>query len=203
MRRTKEDAQQTRKSLLDAALSVFSQKGFAATRLEDVASAAGVTRGAIYHHFGDKAGLFMALIDEASQQGGRVIEAAIEAGGSFVDITRRILIDSLRLLEENTRFRQVMALTLFKTGDSPELMDFQRLRSEQAQTQVDSIAIFFQAGIQQGELRADLDPALAARAFLAFQNGLSMLWLANPRVFSIKESAAQFSQVFLHGIVLK
>jgi TetR/AcrR family acrAB operon transcriptional repressor len=201
MRRTKEDAQLTRQSLLDAALSVFSQKGFAATRLEDVAGVAGVTRGAIYHHFGGKAGLFIALIDEASQQGGRVIEAAIKSGGSFVDITHRILIDSLRLLEENTRFRQVMALMLFKTGDSPDLVDFQRLRSEQARTQVDSIAGFFQAGIRQGELRADLDPAVAARAFLAYQNGLSMLWLANQRAFSIKETAAQFSQVFLHGIV--
>ena len=62
MRRTKEEAEQTRQDLLDAALTVFSQKGYTATRLEDVARAAGVTRGAIYHHFGSKAELYSALI---------------------------------------------------------------------------------------------------------------------------------------------
>ena len=44
MRRTKEEAEQTRQKLLDAALTVFSQKGYTATRLEDVARMAGVTR---------------------------------------------------------------------------------------------------------------------------------------------------------------
>jgi TetR/AcrR family acrAB operon transcriptional repressor len=49
MRRTKEDAEQTRQDLLDAALTIFSKKGYTATRLEDIAKVAGVTRGAIYH----------------------------------------------------------------------------------------------------------------------------------------------------------
>jgi AcrR family transcriptional regulator len=200
MRRTKEEAEKTRQDLLDAALRVFSQKGFEATRLEDIAVAARVTRGAIYHHFGGKSGLFLALIEDASQQGGQVVQAAITGGGSFLDITRRILVDSLCLLEENRRFRDVMALTLFKTGGSPELAEFDRLRYEQAQSQVAGIASLFQAGIQQGALPSNLDPAVAARAFLAYQNGLSMLWLTNPQAFSIKESAAQFAEVFLHGI---
>jgi len=58
MRRTKEEAAQTRQELLDAALTVFSQEGYEAARLQDIAQAAAVTRGAIYHHFGNKAGLF-------------------------------------------------------------------------------------------------------------------------------------------------
>ena len=69
MRRTKEEAEQTRQDLLDAALTVFSQKGYTATRLEDVARTAGVTRGAIYHHFGSKADLYGALIEEANKVG--------------------------------------------------------------------------------------------------------------------------------------
>ena len=62
MRRTKEEAAQTRQDLLAAALTIFSQKGYEAARLEDIAEMAGVTRGAIYFHFGNKAGLFMALV---------------------------------------------------------------------------------------------------------------------------------------------
>src|SRR5687768_7926109 len=57
VRRTKEDAAATRAAVLDASLRVFSRKGYAATRLEEVAAEAGVTRGAVYWHFADKAEL--------------------------------------------------------------------------------------------------------------------------------------------------
>ena len=58
---TKEHAEITRKKLLKAGLKVFSEKGFAATRLEDIAKEAGVTRGAIYWHFNNKLNLFCEL----------------------------------------------------------------------------------------------------------------------------------------------
>lgn len=200
MKRTQEEAAKTRQSLLDAALSTFSRRGFAATRLEDVAEAAGVTRGAIYHHFGSKAELFLALIEDASARGSTVIGDAIAQGGSFVDITRRVLEHSLSLLEDDHRFREISALSLFNAGGSPELEPFVRLRREQARSQVEQIAQFFQAGIQQGMLRDDLSPEAMARAFLGLQNGLAMLWLSNPSLFSIKKDASHFADVFLSGI---
>jgi TetR/AcrR family acrAB operon transcriptional repressor len=201
MKRTQEEAAQTRQSLLDAALSTFSRQGFAATRLEDVAEAAGVTRGAIYHHFGGKAELFLALIEDASTRGSSVIGDAIAQGGSFVAITRRVLESALTLLEDDHRFREITALSLFNAGGSPELEPFVRLRREQARTQVEQIAGFFQAGIQQGVLRDDLPAEAMARAFLGLQNGLAMLWLSNPDLFSIKKEASRFADVFLSGIV--
>lgn len=200
MRRTKEEAAKTRQDLLNASLSILSRQGFEATRLEDIAEAAGVTRGAIYHHFGSKAELFLALIEEASSQGGQVVEQAIQSGGTFLEITRQVLVRTMELLETNHRFREVMALSLFKAGGSPELAELTRQRYEQARTQVDQIAGFFQAGIAQGALRADLDAFVAARAFLAYQNGLSMLWLSNQEAFSIREQAEELAEVFLQGI---
>jgi TetR/AcrR family acrAB operon transcriptional repressor len=200
MRRTKEEAAKTRQDLLNAALSIFSRQGFEATRLEDIAEAAGVTRGAIYHHFGSKTELFMALIEEASSQGGQVVEQAIASGGTFLEITRRVLVRTMELLETNHRFREVMALSLFKAGGSPELATFTQQRYEQARTQVEQIAGFFQAGIAQSAVRADLDASTVARAFLAYQNGLSMLWLSNQEAFSIRDQAEQLAEVFLRGI---
>src|SRR6476659_11387172 len=61
-RRTKEEAQETRARLLDAAEQVFHDKGVAHASLEDIAAAAKVTRGAIYWHFKDKAELFDAMM---------------------------------------------------------------------------------------------------------------------------------------------
>ena len=200
MKRTKEEAAQTRQQLLNAALSIFSRQSFDATSLEEVAEAAGVTRGAIYHHFGSKADLFLALIEDASTQGGAVVQQAIASGGSFTEITRRVLERTLTLLEENRHFREIMALSLFKSGSSPELEALAQMRYEQARTQVSELAGFFQAGIDQGALRLDLDPSTAARAFLAYQNGLAMLWLSNREAFSIKTKASQFADLFLKGI---
>lgn len=201
MRRTKEEAAQTRQDLLEAALTVFSREGYEAARLEDVAQAAGVTRGAIYHHFGSKAGLFAALIDDASALGNMAIGRAIEQGGSFAEITERILVYTLNLLEENRRFREVMALSLSIPGTAPELADFREQRALRTRGLVASIGDMFQMGIAQADLRPELDPATIARGFLAYQNGLALLWISDKDAFSIKESAPALAALFLRGII--
>ena len=62
-RRTKEEALATRHALLDAAERVFGRRGVARTSLAEIAEEAGVTRGAVYWHFKDKADLFTAMMD--------------------------------------------------------------------------------------------------------------------------------------------
>ena len=73
MKRTKEEAAITRATVLKAALTVFSKKGYAAARLDDVAKTAKVTRGAIYWHFKGKADLYNTLIEEMSARGASVL----------------------------------------------------------------------------------------------------------------------------------
>ena len=63
MRRTKEEAEHTRQNLLNAAITVFNQRGVARTSLDQIARAAGVTRGAVYWHFRNKEHLFEALCE--------------------------------------------------------------------------------------------------------------------------------------------
>jgi len=197
MRRTKEEAEQTRQDLLDAALTVFSQKGYTATRLEDVARTAGVTRGAIYYHFGSKAELYSALIEDANKVGNSAIDRAVSEGGSFIEIVTRILVYTFALLEEDQRFSEVMALQL----TTPDVEVLSQRRYGEAQELVTSISGFFRLIAEQDELRQDLDPLTAARAFLGYQYGLSSLWLFNRDAFSIKERAPELAEIFVHGIV--
>jgi AcrR family transcriptional regulator len=189
--------------LLDAALAVFSKQGYQAARLQDIAKAAGVTRGAIYHHFGSKAELFNTLMDEASAQESGAVQAAIAEGGTLAEIMTRILRHSLALLEKDRRLRQVFELSLFKAGNDPELVEVQLKRAEQTELLISSTAAIMAQGIASGELRADLDPNTAARAFIAYQNGVATLWLSNRQAFSLKEQAAAFADTFMGGLVAK
>ena len=63
VRRTKEEAQETRSQILEAAEKAFYERGVARTTLADIATMAGVTRGAIYWHFSNKADLVQAMLD--------------------------------------------------------------------------------------------------------------------------------------------
>lgn len=76
-----ERAAATRRRLLDAARHLFTEKGFAATSTEELVRAAGVTRGALYHHFRDKADLFAAVFEEVEEGVTRDAMAAANAAG--------------------------------------------------------------------------------------------------------------------------
>lgn len=65
MRRTKEEAEKTRLTILKEAAGLFYKNGVVRTSLQDIAKGAGVTRGAVYWHFRDKVDLLRALADDA------------------------------------------------------------------------------------------------------------------------------------------
>jgi AcrR family transcriptional regulator len=65
--------QDTRRALLDAARELFAAGGFQATRTEEIVRRAGLTRGALYHHFRDKEDLFRAVYEEVSGEVGRLL----------------------------------------------------------------------------------------------------------------------------------
>ena len=79
--RKAEQSDATRKALLEAGRALFAERGYRHTSTQEVVTRAGMTRGALYHHFRDKADLFAAVFEEVSEQCiRRVSKAAMEAG---------------------------------------------------------------------------------------------------------------------------
>jgi TetR/AcrR family acrAB operon transcriptional repressor len=200
MRRTKEEAAVTREQLLKKALAVFSKKGYASTTLEDIAREAGVTRGAIYHHFGGKAELYNTLIREYADRGNQIMGQAVSEGGTLQNILRRVFVRQLETIEDDREMRALMELYLFKTGSIPELEEGRQQQIESGVELIEMLAGIMSQGIEQSLLRSDVDPKEMARAYLAFQNGLINLWLTAPEQFSLKASAEAFADVLFTGI---
>jgi len=73
----------TRAALLDEATTLFAERGYAGTSLEDVASASRVTRGAVYHHFASKQALFEAVLDLQEERATSEIVAAAGAANAW------------------------------------------------------------------------------------------------------------------------
>ncbi|WGV62185.1 TetR/AcrR family transcriptional regulator [Brevibacillus brevis] len=70
-----EQKQQTMQKLIEVAREMFSKKGYADAAMEDIVKQAGVTRGALYHNFGSKEGLFEAVLASVQQEIGERVEA--------------------------------------------------------------------------------------------------------------------------------
>src|SRR4051794_41023814 len=79
----------TRAALLAAARQLFTERGFAQTGRDDIATRAGVTRGALYHHFASKADVVAAVVDELEAELVERVVAAGRTGTGSLDQLRR------------------------------------------------------------------------------------------------------------------
>lgn len=85
-RKCKEDAEKTRLAVLESALDVFSDKGFAKATFDEIAARAGFTKGAVYWYFRNKADLVAALIIEYTERKYQELSAELSGGNTLDDL---------------------------------------------------------------------------------------------------------------------
>lgn len=81
VRRTRAEMEETRATLLATARKVFSERGYADTSMDDLTAQAGMTRGALYHHFGDKKGLLAAVVEQIDAEMDERLQAISDSAG--------------------------------------------------------------------------------------------------------------------------
>lgn len=138
--------------ILDAALKVFAEKGFAGTRMEDIASRAGVTKGTIYLYFENKDAVFKTLVREsigATLMG--VTENVRNFQGPARDMLRMALGAMAHLLTTSDRV-VLPKIIIAESGNFPELARF--YRDEVIDKGLALMSGLIERGIAQGEFRA-------------------------------------------------
>lgn len=200
-RRTKEEAQETRALILDTAENVFLEKGVSRTSLAEIAHQAGVTRGAIYWHFENKADLFTAMCDRATLP----LEALLEnmADPDQPDplgLMRRASVEALTTVEQDGRCRRVFEILTLKCEYVDELAPNVTRRQECRMGARDVFRLALENARRRGQVRADLDTGLAAIALLAFIDGLILDWSLEPTAYSLAGQAGPMMDFFFSGL---
>lgn len=149
---------------MDAALACFTTHGYAATRMEDVAARAGVSKAALYLYFRSKKALFTAVVREAVvplvEHGERLLA---EHRGPSADLLRRIIGDAWPRMA-NTPAGGLCRVLMAEVGRFPALA---RLYLDEVVIRARRLHIaILRRGIAAGEFRPDLDLDLAARLLI-------------------------------------
>ncbi len=122
LRRRRKDERPTQ--IACAALQVFSEKGFAATRLEDVADRAGVAKGTIYLYYSNKHDLFEAVVKDALSSVIGVVEDAVRSGDAGSEVLLRFAIESVYRAVIDTERREILRMLIAESARFPQLVDF-------------------------------------------------------------------------------
>jgi len=199
-RKTKQDAEKTRQSILNAAFDVFTHKGFVRTTLGDIAAAASVTRGAIYWHFRDKIDLFIALSEEIETSAAmRPEDIRTDLMQSLGDLKAE-MVNFLKRFESNDRYAVFYEMVNYKTEYTDELQPVLHRHRDIQRRFLGKAEELFARLKAQGLVRNDLNPTHASLSVLAFVVGLIQIWLSDRLSFCIAEVAPRLIDDFLRGM---
>lgn len=202
MRRTKEQAGQTRGDILAAAETLFLEKGVAHTSLEQIARQAGVTRGAVYWHFENKAHLFNAMLNQVRLPPEQMAERLnICTGRAPLLALRDLCVEAIENLARDAQKRRIFTILLHRCEFTAEL-------HEAEQRHAAFINQFLTLSEQQfaqptvfPRLQAGITPRLAARALHAQIVGLFTDWTRDPQLFDPLTDARPMIDACLRGLI--
>jgi TetR/AcrR family acrAB operon transcriptional repressor len=200
VRRTKAEAEATRHQILDAAERVFLARGVAQTRLQDVASAAGVTRGAIYWHFADKAALFNAMMERACLP----CEApdgcdAAGCGDPLAHLAAKAM-RPLQVLAENEQVQRAFRIAMHQTEYTEDLAAVQARYIEGITEFKQELAALLARAEATGSLRPGLALQTVALGLYALVDGLMHHWTLQPGGFDLVGSGEVAVRAYLDGL---
>jgi TetR/AcrR family transcriptional regulator len=169
---------QTGAAILDAAEQLFRRQGFAATTLDEIAATADVSVGSVYVHFQTKAGLYLALVEQALDLNEAAM-AQVAAAGLDSPLERVLAAGDayLNFHVEHPGAFQMIALRVLEPAVTVGVSDVEERIARRVERLVAAVRDDLQAAVEVGEVRADLDADRAMRFLWGSWNGVIALSL--------------------------
>jgi AcrR family transcriptional regulator len=194
--READDNLMTRDEILEAAAQIFSQKGFHAASMQDIAHAVNLKKASLYHHVNNKQEMLVAILDQALDL---LIERMTEVMArplSPDEKLRQAMVSYLQAMLEHRELASVLLLEhrslepAMHARHIPRRDRFERLWRD-----------LIQEGMDQGSF-CWIDPDLAARALLGVMNW-TITWYRPDGTLSPEAIAIQFADLFLNGLLTR
>lgn len=185
-----------RDRILKAAIEVFAKNGFYATRVSEIAKAAGVADGTIYLYFKNKDDVLITIFENGLHQLLSILREVAESDETFEKRIRRIIELQLGLLEEQRDLAEVITVNLrqssrlLKQYAAPLFMQY-----------IEVIAGVIREGQEQGAFRKDLNARVVARSLFGALDAILLTWaLGDGDPAALRKAATHCASLFLEGL---
>lgn len=201
VRRTKEEAQATRSHILDTAELVFEQHGVSGTSLAEIAQAAGLTRGAIYWHFENKADLFNAMMERVTLP---LEETDDACGFKGNDITlaqmRSGFVDVLRKVTTDPQLKRVFDIATHKVEYVGEMNAVRERHLAMRNGCLTDMERALKRAMRSGEVPKGTTARAGAIGMIALFDGLLQNWMLDREGFDLPRVGGQVFDAYLRGL---
>ena len=200
VRRTKDAALETRTHILDTAEEIFQKKGVSSTSLDDIARAAGVTRGAIYWHFKNKADLFDALMQRVSLPLEDMAGGTADEKEDPLGFVRACALHVIGRVTKDAQCQRMQEICHYKVE---YVADMEQLRARHIECCSESLALVergMRNAAKKGLLGPSVNPKLAAVGLHALVVGLIQNWLLNPKYLPLAKTAEDLIDGYIDGL---
>lgn len=203
-RKTKEEAQATRERLLDAAEIVFQRRGVATTSLNDIACAAGVTRGAVYWHFADKSDLIDAMLRRVFLPMQAESDSLLGRADDPEPLAhlREHVAGMLATIAADEQVRRVIDITSNKVEYVDELGPVRDHRAAMREDYIARLQRTLARAQACGQLARDLPARTLAIGLFALIDGLVRHWVMEPEGFDLRKVGVGAVDRYLAGLAV-
>jgi AcrR family transcriptional regulator len=195
-----ERGDQTRQAIVTAALTLFAERGFAATSVQDIAGQAGVTKGAFYHHFDSKNAVFLEIYSILPNHFLRTVRgvaaAELPAGAALLEIIEAVaqIVKDFRA-ETTVWIGELRMMRDTDALDPDRLLDINALTAET----IDLVSAILRRGVASGEFH-EVDDLQAVSFTIVSMPVLVYSWLDVDRPVDPARVTRLFADLFLRGL---
>ena len=194
---TAEARQDKRRTIINAAVEVFAEKGFHHSRVSDIARKAGVADGTIYLYFKSKDDLLITIFEERMEELLCEARKAVDACPDPFDKIRAFARFHMGQVEQHRSLASVLQVELRLSNKFMKEYHPQRLREY-----LDIIGEIVREGQAKGLIRKECNPIVVRRAFFGALDEIAMQWTLTPHPrYRLVSTAEEVSDIFIRGLM--